>query len=107
MPLLADAYVDNEFGTGALKITPGHDFNDFEIGERYNLDRISIFDADARVDGAAFSARGEQGDWIERYNGKDRFEARKLVVAELAEKGFLQKTDPHKLPLATVIAARR
>ena len=97
VPLIADAYVDREFGTGALKITPGHDFNDFEIGERYNLDRISIFDADACVDRAAFSARGEQGGWIERYHGKERFAARKLVVAELAENGFLEKTEAHKL----------
>jgi valyl-tRNA synthetase len=97
VPLIADSYVDREFGTGALKITPGHDFNDFEIGERFNLDRISIFDADACVDGAAFSARGEQGGWIERYHGKDRFAVRKLVVAELADNGFLAKTEPHKL----------
>ena len=97
VPLIADAYVDREFGTGALKITPGHDFNDFDIGERYNLDRISIFDADACVDGAAFAARGEQGGWIERYTGKDRFAARKLVIAELADGGFLAKTEPHKL----------
>ncbi len=99
VPLLADAYVDKEFGTGALKITPGHDFNDFEIGERYNLDRISIFDADARVDGAAFLARGEAGSWIERYHGQERFDARKLVVAELADNGLLVKTEAHKLSL--------
>ncbi|MDP9130139.1 MAG: class I tRNA ligase family protein, partial [Candidatus Binatota bacterium] len=99
VPLIADAYVDKEFGTGALKITPGHDFNDFEIGERYNLDRISIFDADARVDGAVFLARGETGDWIQRYHGKERFEARKLVVAELTDNGFLVKTEAHKLSL--------
>ncbi|MGZ8434330.1 MAG: valine--tRNA ligase, partial [Candidatus Binatia bacterium] len=99
VPLLADAYVDKEFGTGALKITPGHDFNDFEIGERYNLDRISIFDADACVDGAAFLARGEAGSWIERYNGQERFAARKLVVAELADSGLLVKTEAHKLSL--------
>ena len=97
VPLIADIYVDREFGTGALKITPGHDFNDFEIGERFNLDRISIFDADARVDGTAFSARGEKGGWIARYHGKDRFEARKLVVAELTENGLLAKTEAHKL----------
>ena len=97
VPLIADSYVDREFGTGALKITPGHDFNDFEIGERYDLDRISIFDADARIDGTAFSARGEHGKWIERYHGKDRFEARRLVVTDLADNGFLAKTDPHKL----------
>ncbi|MGH7855544.1 MAG: valine--tRNA ligase [Candidatus Binatia bacterium] len=97
VPLIADPFVDREFGTGALKITPGHDFNDFDIGERFNLDKISIFDADARIDPAAFSSRGESGDWIERYGGKDRFEARKLLVAELKEKGFLEKTEPHKL----------
>jgi valyl-tRNA synthetase len=97
VPLIADAYVDKEFGTGALKITPGHDFNDFEIGERYDLPRISIFDADACVDGAAFLARGEAGAWIERYNGKERFAARQLVIAELADNGFLEKTEPHKL----------
>jgi valyl-tRNA synthetase len=97
VPLLADPFVDREFGSGALKITPGHDFNDFEIGERFGLDKISIFDADARIDAGAFSARGETGEWIERYRGEDRFEARKLVVAELKEKGFLEKTAAHKL----------
>ncbi len=97
VPLIADAYVDREFGTGALKITPGHDFNDFEIGERYHLDRISIFNADACVDGAVFAARGEQGEWIERYNGKERFEARRRVIDELKENGFLVQTEPHKL----------
>ena len=95
--LIADSFVDREFGTGALKITPGHDFNDFDIGERFHLDKISIFDADARIDASAFSARGESGAWIERYGGKDRFEARKLVVAELNENGFLVKTEAHKL----------
>jgi valyl-tRNA synthetase len=60
VPLLLDPYVDQTFGTGALKITPGHDFNDFEIGERFGLDRISIFDAEARVDGSAFTSRGEK-----------------------------------------------
>src|SRR6202008_4397924 len=59
VPLIADPFVDREFGTGALKITPGHDFNDFDIGERFSLDRISIFDADAHVDAEAFLARGE------------------------------------------------
>ena len=96
VPLLADSYVDREFGTGALKITPGHDFNDFEIGERYGLDKISIFDADARIDGSSFAARGEKGEWIQRYNSKDRFEARKLIVAELKEKGYLEKVEAHR-----------
>ena len=97
VPLIADPLVDREFGTGALKITPGHDFNDFDIGERFGLDKVSIFDADARIDAASFLDRGESGDWIERYRGKDRFEARKFIVAELKEKGFLEKTEPHKL----------
>jgi valyl-tRNA synthetase len=97
VPVIADAYVDRAFGSGALKITPGHDFNDFEIGERFGLDKISIFDADARIDANAFLARGETGDWVARYGGKDRFEARKLIVAELEREGFLEKTEPHKL----------
>jgi len=96
IPVISDAYVDKEFGTGALKITPGHDFNDFEIGARFGLDKISIFDADAKIDAGAFLSRGEKGDWIERYQGKDRFEARKQIVAELKEKGYLEKVEPHR-----------
>jgi valyl-tRNA synthetase len=97
VPLLADPFVDREFGTGALKITPGHDFNDFEIGARFQLDKISIFDADARIDAAAFRSRGESGEWIERYGGKDRFETRKLIVGDLQAQGFLEKTEAHRL----------
>ncbi|MGH7817127.1 MAG: valine--tRNA ligase, partial [Candidatus Binatia bacterium] len=97
VPLIADPLVDREFGTGALKITPGHDFNDFDIGERFNLDKISIFDADAHIDAKAFLTRGESGEWIERYRGKDRFEARRLVVADLKENNCLETTDAHKL----------
>ncbi|HEX6174601.1 MAG TPA: valine--tRNA ligase, partial [Candidatus Binatia bacterium] len=97
VPLIADPFVDREFGTGALKITPGHDFNDFEIGERFALERISIFDAEGRIDAEAFLQRGETGEWIERYRGKDRLAARRLVVADLKEKGFLHKIEPHKL----------
>jgi len=96
VPVISDAYVDKEFGTGALKITPGHDFNDFDIGVRFGLDKISIFDADAKIDGSAFLARGERGDWIERYQGMDRFEARNQIVAELKDKGYLEKVEPHR-----------
>ncbi|HEX7233381.1 MAG TPA: valine--tRNA ligase [Candidatus Binatia bacterium] len=99
VPVIADPYVDRAFGTGALKITPGHDFNDFEIGERFGLDQISIFDADARIDANAFLARGETGDWIARYRGKDRSQARKLIVTELEQLGFLEKAEPHKLSM--------
>ena len=70
--MISDPYVEKEFGTGALKITPGHDFNDFEIGARHGLDKISIFDADARIDGSAFRTRGESGAWLDRYSGKER-----------------------------------
>jgi valyl-tRNA synthetase len=96
IPIITDPYVDKEFGTGALKITPGHDFNDFEIGERFRLDKISIFDADAKIDAASFIDRGETGEWIERYRGKDRFEARNEIVAELREKGFLETVERHR-----------
>jgi valyl-tRNA synthetase len=96
VPVISDANVDKEFGTGALKITPGHDFNDFDIGARFGLDKISIFDADAKIDGSAFLARGENGDWVERYRGMDRLEARKQIVAELKEKGYLEKVEPHR-----------
>jgi valyl-tRNA synthetase len=96
VPLIADNYVEQAFGTGALKITPGHDFNDYEIGQRYGLDRINIFDADARIDASDFAVRGEQGEWVARYAGKDRLEARRLIVAELQEKGFLDKVEAHR-----------
>ena len=96
VPLLSDPYVDQTFGTGALKITPGHDFNDFEIGERFGLDRISIFDADGRIDGSGLRSCGENGDWINRYNLKDRFDVRKLIVAELKDKGFLEKVETYR-----------
>jgi valyl-tRNA synthetase len=96
VPLITDQYVDKEFGTGALKITPGHDFNDYEIGERHKLDKIGIFDADARVDPGAFQERGEGGAWLEHYRGKDRLEARKLVVAELQAQGLLEKVEAHR-----------
>ena len=96
IPIISDPYVEKEFGTGALKITPGHDFNDFEIGARVGLDKISIFDADAKIDASAFSSRGEKGDWIDRYAAKERFEARKQIVAELKEKGYLENIAPHR-----------
>ena len=96
VPLITDAYVDKQFGTGVLKITPGHDFNDYEIGERHKLPKIGIFDSDARIDADNFLARGENGAWLERYRGKDRLEARKLVVAELQEKGLLERAEAHR-----------
>jgi valyl-tRNA synthetase len=99
IPVIAEAYVDPTFGTGALKITPGHDFNDFEIGEKYDLEKICIFDDDAKIRPAAFAPDGREPPWLARYRHKDRFEARKLVVEELKEKGLLEKIEPYRLAL--------
>ena len=86
LPIVADPYSDPEKGSGAVKITPAHDFNDFEVGERHGLDRINIFDAEARLN----------DNVPEPYRGLDRFEARKRVVAELEAEGRLEKTEPHR-----------
>ncbi|MBU1235685.1 MAG: valine--tRNA ligase [Gammaproteobacteria bacterium] len=87
IPIIADAYVDKEFGTGCVKITPAHDFNDWQIGHRHSLAPISIFTLDARIN--------EHG--AERYRGMDRYEARKAIVADLEIEGLLIGVKPHKL----------
>ena len=87
IPIIADDYVDPEFGTGCVKITPAHDFNDHEVGERHGLPRINVFTPDARMN----------GDVPLRFRGLDRFDARKLVVTELEVAGLLERIDPHKL----------
>ncbi|HEY3317338.1 MAG TPA: valine--tRNA ligase [Coriobacteriia bacterium] len=84
IPVVADEYVDPAFGTGAVKVTPAHDPNDFEIGERHGCAKINIFDADART-------TAETGP----YEGLDRFEARKRVVEDLEKQGLLVKVDEH------------
>jgi valyl-tRNA synthetase len=81
--IVADDYADPETGSGAVKITPAHDFNDFEVGRRHDLERINIFDADARLNGNA----------PEAYRGLDRYEARKRIVAELEALGLLEKVE--------------
>ncbi|MDD2337014.1 MAG: valine--tRNA ligase, partial [Geobacteraceae bacterium] len=86
IPIIADEYVDMEFGTGVVKITPAHDFNDFEVGKRHNLDRINVFDESGII-----NAAGHQ------YEGLERFAARKRIVAELEEQGFLEKIADHAL----------
>src|SRR2546425_405505 len=96
IPVIGDSFVDREFGTGALKITPGHDFNDFEIGQRYGLQKISIFDEDGRIRPSAFAQDGQEPAWLKRYRFKDRFEARRLIVEELKEKGLLEKVESHR-----------
>ena len=87
IPVIADDYVDPEFGTGCVKITPAHDFNDHEVGERHGLPRINVFTPDARMN----------DEVPERFRGLDRFEARKRVVTELEVAGLLERIDPHKL----------
>ena len=84
IPIIEDDYVDIEFGTGALKITPAHDTNDYEIGQRHHLQMIDSLDDDANLN--------EHGL---HYNGKNRFEVRKLIAKELEEKGLLLKTEDY------------
>jgi valyl-tRNA synthetase len=86
IPIIADDYVDKEFGSGCVKITPAHDFNDYEVGQRHRLPLINIFTPDAKID-----LPGSP------YHGLDRFEARKRVVADLEARGLIEKIDPHKL----------
>jgi len=86
LPIVADEYSDPEKGTGAVKITPAHDFNDFEVGRRHGLEAIGILDETGRVNDLA----------PEPYRGLDRFEARKRVVAAMEAEGHLAKTEPHR-----------
>ena len=90
IPIVADAYVDKEFGTGVVKMTPAHDPNDFEVGKRHNLPEINILNDDATIH--------ENGG---RYAGLDRYEARKLIVKELEEQGYLVKVVPHSHNVGT------
>jgi valyl-tRNA synthetase len=87
IPVIADAYVDKEFGTGCVKVTPAHDFNDYAVGQRHGFAPICILTLDARINDNA----------PEQYRGMDRFEARKAVVADLEAQGFLGEIKPHKL----------
>ncbi len=90
IPIVADYYVDKEFGTGAVKITPAHDPNDFEVGKRHNLPEINIMNDDATIN--------EKGG---RYAGMERYEARKAIVADLEAQGYLVKTEPHSHAVGT------
>jgi len=87
IPIVADEYSDPTKGTGAVKITPAHDFNDFEVGKRHNLPQINILDRDAKLN----------DNVPEAYRGMDRYDARKKVVAEMEELGLLDKIEPHTL----------
>ncbi|MCI8939371.1 MAG: valine--tRNA ligase [Dorea sp.] len=90
IPIVADYYVDKEFGTGAVKITPAHDPNDFEVGKRHNLPEINVMNDDATIN--------ENGG---KYAGMDRYEARKQMVKELEEQGLLVKVVPHSHNVGT------
>jgi valyl-tRNA synthetase len=89
MPIIADEYVDPEFGTGCVKITPAHDFNDYEIGERHGLPKYNILDDNAAINDSA----------PEAYRGLDRFDARKKVVADLEKMGLLEKVEDYQQTL--------
>jgi valyl-tRNA synthetase len=87
IPIIADTYVDPEFGTGCVKITPAHDFNDYQMGQRHQLVPINIFTLDGKINDFAPT----------EYQGMDRFDARKKILADLETQGFLAETKPHKL----------
>ncbi len=91
IPVVADSYVDMEFGTGVVKITPAHDPNDFEVGLRHNLPIINVMDDTAHMNEAAG----------EKYCGMDRYECRKAIVKDLEEGGFLVKVEPHNHNVGT------
>ncbi|MEK7792298.1 MAG: valine--tRNA ligase, partial [Pseudomonadota bacterium] len=87
IPIIADSYVDPEFGTGCVKITPAHDFNDYQMGQRHRLIPINIFTLDGKINDLAPT----------EYQGMDRADARKKILTDLETQGFLVETKPHKL----------
>ncbi|MFC5579534.1 valine--tRNA ligase [Rhodanobacter terrae] len=114
IPVIADDYVDKDFGTGCVKITPAHDFNDYAIGQRHKLKPITIFSLDAKIITATSNSKrihqNAQSDFVVgsdeifadkliplKYQGLDRYEARKAIVADLDAIGLLVETKPHKL----------
>ncbi len=90
IPIIADAYVEKDFGAGALKVTPAHDPNDFELGKRHGLEPIVVIDE-----------AGKMNENAGAFRGQDRFKARKAMVAELGERGLLQKIEDHKMAVGT------
>ncbi|MFA9204525.1 MAG: valine--tRNA ligase, partial [Flavobacteriales bacterium] len=103
VPIVADDYVEKDFGTGCVKITPAHDFNDFELGKRHSLPLINILNKDAAILGE-FDYMAKAGEPVsktliapEDYAGLDRFAARKKLVAEAAAEGWLEKIEPYTL----------
>jgi valyl-tRNA synthetase len=118
IPIIADAYVDLAFGTGCVKVTPAHDFNDYAVGQRHKLQMISVLTLDGKIKGSplddfTFGHRAGTSNSVladrelvgratsemipEKYHGMDRFDARNAIVTDLQAMGFLVKTDKHKL----------
>jgi valyl-tRNA synthetase len=102
IPIIADEYSDPEKGSGAVKITPAHDFNDFEVGKRHNLQMVNVFTAEAKItfEDIAFRRPGGTSadfDETKSLEGKSRDDARKQIVARLEEKGLVEKIEPHGL----------
>jgi valyl-tRNA synthetase len=87
IPMIADEFVDPAFGSGLVKVTPAHDFNDYEVGQRHGLPLINVLAADAKIGDAAPA----------RYHGLDRFDARKRIVGELEAAGLVERVEPHRL----------
>ncbi len=87
IPVIGDAYVDKEFGTGALKITPAHDFNDYQVGQRHGLPQIGVLTLDAKINDNAPA----------KYRGLDRYDARKRIVEDLKALGLLESVKPHRM----------
>jgi valyl-tRNA synthetase len=113
IPVIADTYVERDFGTGVVKITPAHDFNDYQVGQRHNLPLINIFDDSAKIITAVTLAKrihkNAHAKFVadshifddklipEKYQGLDRYDARKQILADLENEGLLVETKPHKL----------
>ncbi|QIM68833.1 valine--tRNA ligase [Basfia succiniciproducens] len=104
IPIVADEYVDREFGTGVVKITPAHDFNDYEVGKRHNLPMVNVmtFNADIREEAEIIGTDGQplttyEAEIPQDYRGLERFAARKKVVADFDSLGLLEKIQPHDL----------
>ncbi|MDK4539911.1 class I tRNA ligase family protein, partial [Kingella kingae] len=102
IPMIADEYVEKDFGSGCVKITPAHDFNDYEVGKRHDTLLINVLSLEAKIlaEAEVFDYRSQAKESFklpEKYAGLDRFAARKQIVSDLQEQGYLVKIEPHKL----------
>ncbi len=102
IPLIADPYPDPAFGTGAVKVTPAHDPNDFEIGQRHNLPRPVVINKDATINTERLreELNAHANPYLQQYHGKDRFEVRRLIVQHLQEAGYLERVEDYLVPLS-------